>query len=164
MSLAALLKLGHVLLAFWFVAGLLARNLILSRAGKMMDVKIVQALVDQAGRFERLMVRPGSLSLFLFGLLTAWAQGWPVLGFLQGGTTNWLLASIVLYVSMVPIIPLIFLPRGKVFEAALEGATAQGTVTSTLTAAFQDRVVARAHAYELMATTLVVILMVTKPF
>jgi hypothetical protein len=37
-------------------------------------------------------------------------------------------------------------------------------VTLALTAALHDKVAARAHTYELIATTLVIILMVTKPF
>ena len=164
MSLAIILKLAHVLAAFWFVSGLLARNMTMSRAAQITDVDGIRTLVGSAGRFERLMVRPGSLVVFLIGLLTAWAQGWPVLGFLQGGMVNWVLVSIVLYLSMLPIIPLIFLPRGKIFEAALDDALAQGHVTPALTAAFHDKVVARAHTYELIATTLVIILMVTKPF
>jgi hypothetical protein len=162
--MAVILKLIHVLLGFWFVTGLLARNLTLSRAARLDDVRVIRGLVDQAGRFEQLMVRPGSMALLVFGLLTAWAQGWPILGFLQGGSTNWLLASIVLYVSMIPLIALVFLPRGKIFEAALSEATAQGQVTPVLTSAFQDRAVASAHTYELIATALVIVLMVTKPF
>jgi hypothetical protein len=104
------------------------------------------------------------MALLVFGLFTAWAQGWPILGFLQGGSTNWLLVSIVLYVSMIPLIALVFLPRGKTFEAALNEATAQGQLTAALSNAFQDRAVANAHTYELIATALVIVLMVTKPF
>ncbi len=164
MNPATLLKLLHVLTAFWLVTGLLARNMTMSRAAKTSEVRSVRVLVENAGRFEMAMVRPGSLVVFLFGLFTAWAQGWPVLGFLQGGATNWLLVSIVLYLSTIPVIPLIFLPRGKIFETALHEAEAQGQVTPALTSAFHDKVVARAHAYELAATTVVIILMVTKPF
>ncbi len=164
MNLATVLKLLHVLLAFWFVTGLLARDITLAQASRLNDIQAVHQMVQLAGRFERLMVRPGSFAVFLFGLVTAWAQGVPVLGSLQGGTVNWLLISVVVYVSMGPILPLVFIPRGKVFEQALSEATAQGQVTPAVRTAFADTAVARARTYELIATSIIVILMVTKPF
>jgi hypothetical protein len=66
--------------------------------------------------------------------------------------------------STIPLVPLIFLPRGKVFEAALAEAQAQGRVTVELTAAFRDPAVAFARLYEGAAIAVVVALMVTKPF
>jgi hypothetical protein len=62
------------------------------------------------------------------------------------------------------MISLVFLPRGKVFEAALQDAVAHGQVTSRLTAAFNDRVVAAGHIYELVGVAVIVYLMVAKPF
>jgi hypothetical protein len=62
------------------------------------------------------------------------------------------------------MISLVFLPRGKVFEAALQDAVAQGRVTSRLTAAFNDQAVAFGHNYELAALAVIVFLMVAKPF
>jgi hypothetical protein len=65
---------------------------------------------------------------------------------------------------MIPVIALIFLPRGKVFDQALEQAIAAGTVTEKLSAAFRDRVVTVAHTYELVITVVIILLMVLKPF
>jgi hypothetical protein len=110
------------------------------------------------------MVRPGSLLLLAGGLITAWAEGWPVFGFLQGGGANWVLVSLVLYLSTVPLIIGVFIPRGRVFEAALEEAAAQGSVTPRLTTAFADRAVAAAHGYEWLMIALIITLMVLKPF
>ena len=98
------------------------------------------------------------------GLLAAWRGGWPILGFLQGGSANWILVSLVLYLTLVPLILWVFLPRGRVFEGALRDALAEGRVTPALRAAFADPVVAAAHAWELIAIVLVIALMVTKPF
>jgi hypothetical protein len=72
--------------------------------------------------------------------------------------------SLLLYLSIIPVIPLVFLPRGRVFAAALSEATAEGRVTDRLTAAFHDRVVFAAHVYEIVAIVGVFILMITKPF
>jgi hypothetical protein len=75
-----------------------------------------------------------------------------------------LFVSLVLFVSIIPIIPLIFLPKGRVFAAALDEATAAGTVTDRLRLAFHDRTVFMAHVYELVVVTVVFVLMVAKPF
>jgi hypothetical protein len=150
----------HVAIAFWFVGGLIGRGVTLSRARSSADITEVGSLVDLAGRFERLMVIPGSMAVFLAGLLAVWAVGIP----LWGSGSGWLATSIIVFLSTIPLVPLIFLPRGKVFEAALAEARAQGRVTTELTAAFRDPAVAFARTYEAVAITVIVALMVTKPF
>jgi hypothetical protein len=62
------------------------------------------------------------------------------------------------------LVPLIFLPRGKIFGAALAEARAQRRVTQALTEAFHDPVVAFARNYEAVAMAIIVALMVVKPF
>ncbi|MBC7810980.1 MAG: DUF2269 family protein [Burkholderiales bacterium] len=158
------MKFLHVITAFWFVTGLIGRNLTMRQAARTPDIHITAALVKLAGRFEMLMVRPGSFLVLGFGIVAAVMQGWPILGSLQGGTSNWLFVSTLIYLGMIPIIPLIFIPRGKVFGAALENAVAQGTFTPELKAAFTDPVVAAAHAAELIGIVVIIILMVMKPF
>jgi hypothetical protein len=150
----------HVAIAFWFVGGLIGRGVTLSRARSSADLAEVGLLVGLAGRFERLMVIPGSMAVFIAGLLAAWAEDIP----LWGSGSGWLAASIVLFLTTIPLVPLIFLPRGKVFEAALADARAQGRVTTELTAAFHDPAVAFARMYEAAAIAVIVALMVTKPF
>jgi hypothetical protein len=63
-----------------------------------------------------------------------------------------------------PAVPLVFLPRGKLFEEALGGAVEAGRVTPELTAAFRDPVVAAARRYEVAVVVVVLYLMVAKPF
>ena len=72
--------------------------------------------------------------------------------------------SLILYLSNIPFIPLVFLPRGRVFERALVHARARGAVTPELSAAFRDGAVAFARAYEMVTIAAIVVLMVTKPF
>ena len=100
------------------------------------------------------------MAVFAFGLLTMWAQGRS----LTGDGNGWLLVSVLVFLSMIPLVPLIFLPRGRVFEAALEAARAKGTVTPELIAAFGDPMVAFARIYEAVVVAVVVALMVVKPF
>ena len=164
MNVAILMKLLHVGAAFWFITGLFGRNLTLMQMGRTTDIRVFQSLVQLASRFENGAVIPGSLAVLVVGVLTAWAQGWPAAGLLPAAGSGWLFVSLVLYVTLFPIVPLIFLPRGRVFEAALHEAGAAGGITSKLTAALNDRVVALAHAYEMIVVAVIVALMVTKPF
>lgn len=150
----------HVGVAFWLVAGLIGRNLTLGRARSTEDVRVMGELLDVAGRFDRLMVIPGSAAVLPLGLLAAWAQGRP----LAGPGNWWLLLSLILYLSLIPPIPLVFLPRGRVFERAFAEAKERGEVTRALRAAFRDSAVAAARVWEIIAIAAIVSLMVVKPF
>jgi hypothetical protein len=70
----------------------------------------------------------------------------------------------VLYLSTIPLILWVFLPRGRCFVQALDQASTREEVTAKLQAAFADRAVAAAHVYELLNVCVILILMVTKPF
>ena len=154
-----LAKLVHILVAFGFITGLLGRWILLVNAAKADEVEDAYRLSQAAAPFERLVITGGNLVLPA-GLLTAWAQGYEWLGL----TTGWMLVSVLLLLTVLPLVPLVFLPRGKVFEAAMSAARAAGTVTPELRAAFRDPAVALAHRYELGMVTVVVALMVLKPF
>ena len=164
MSLVGLLKLLHIGAAFWLIAGILGRYVVLSKAEHSPDIQAVQALVSAANIFEQMMVRPGTYAVFLAGLITAWLQGWSILGFLQGGKSNWVLVSLLLMLSFIPVIAFVFVPRGKVFGKAFEESIAQDRITPQLTAAFRDPLFRAAHIYEFLILGVIVILMVLKPF
>jgi hypothetical protein len=123
MLLALLLKVLHVLTAIWFISRLLGRWVALGQVARSDNIHTTYALTDLVGRFERTMVIPGSLILLVTGLLTAWAQKHPLLGFLQDTSTNWLLVSLMLYLSTIPLILWVFLPRGRRFVQALDQAS-----------------------------------------
>jgi uncharacterized membrane protein len=158
MGWADLAKLVHVLVAFGFITGLLGRWILLRKAARADEVETAYGLSQAAAPFERLVIW-GSNLVLPAGLLTASAQGYPWLGL----TTGWMLLSVVLLLSVIPLVPLVFLPRGKVFEAAMASARSSGNVTPELRAAFADPVVALAHWYELIAVGIVVALMVLRP-
>ena len=164
MSLILILKLVHILTAIWFISGLLGRWVALNRAGKATDVRVAFELSELAGRFEQLMVIPGSILVLVLGLIAAWVAGLPVFGFLQGASANWLLVSLVLYISTIPLVPLLFLPRGVRFGEALQVALEECEVTSDLQAAFSDPAVLAGHIYEFVVVFGVLALMVLKPF
>lgn len=160
---ANLLKLIHALVGVLLVAGLVGRWITLGYAARMTDVVALRQVLAVSARFERIVIST-SIAVLLLGLVTAWAQGRPVLGPIQGAPIDWLFVSLVLFLSVLPLVPLVFLPRGRVFDAALKEATTHGAVTDRLRVAFRDRVVLAAHAYELGAIVVVLILMIAKPF
>ena len=162
-DLATLLKVVHALVGVALLAGLIGRWTTLSYAARMTDVSALRQVLNVSARFER-MVISSSIVVLLLGLGTAMAQGRPFLGPVQGAPIDWLFVSLLIYLSILPLVPLVFLPRGRVFDAALEEATAQNQVTDDLRAAFRDPVVYAAHVYELVAIVVVFVLMVAKPF
>jgi uncharacterized membrane protein len=160
MSLIDVTQVLHVLSAFWFVTGLVGRDVVLARARDADDVERVASLVATSGPFERLMVIPGSFAVLVFGILTWWAEHLP----LWGSGSRWVTVSLILFATTIPLVPLVFLPRGKVFEAALSSATAEGAMTAELRDALRDPAVAAARTYEKVVVAVVIVLMVTKPF
>jgi hypothetical protein len=158
-SLASILLLLHVTAGFWFVAGLIGRWVALGRARRTRDLTEIDFLLPIADRFEK-MVIPGSIAVFGLGLLTMVAQERPL--FASGG--YWLLTAILLFLSTGVLVPTIFLPRGRAFEAALDAARARGEVTPELATAFRDPAVAFARTYEAVAVGMIIALMVLKPF
>lgn len=164
MTLILVVKFLHVIAGFWFVAGLIGRGVAQLRAERTKDIPALQLLVELIGRFDSLMVIPGSSAVFLLGLLTAWVEGLPILGFVQGARTNWVLVSLVLFIGIFVLVPTVFIPRGKVFGAALDEAVANGRVTDRLAHALRDPLVRAAHVYEVVAILVIIWLMVVKPF
>jgi hypothetical protein len=153
-------KLLHVLGAFALVTGLVGRTVTIAEARRAIDIGRVEALANAAGRFERLMVQPGSFIVLALGLITMWAQGRsPV-----GDGNWWLLISLLLYLGVAALVPLVFLPRGKRFDAALRAAIADGAITPELNAAFHDPAVQGARIAELAGIVVVITLMVLQPF
>src|SRR5439155_1473837 len=143
------LKLLHVVAGMWLVAGLAGRTLALAAARHSRDIGVVAEVSRLGGRFDRFLVIPGAQAVLITGLLTAWLGGYPLFGFLQGAHANWLLLSFLLYVAITAMVPTIFLPTGKVFDAAMQQAVSAGSVTPSLTAAFHNQRVAWAHRGEL---------------
>ena len=158
-ALAPFLKFGHVILAFAMGAGLLGRWILLTRGAASEDIERAHFLADAASPFERI-VQIASPLVVVFGLVTAWAQGYPWLGL----TTGWMLLTVLLIIPILAMIPAVFIPRGRRFEAAMADARAKGIVTPALRAAWRDPVVAFARRYELVTIVIIVALMVLQPF
>lgn len=154
----------HVFTVFWLVAGVIGRDVVHRQARGATDLAKLRAHLELGSRFELGMVRPATGAVLVAGVIAAWARGWPILGFLQGASVNWVLTSIAIYLTIIPVIALVFVPRGKEFRAALEEATAQNQITPRLTTALNDPAVAGARRYELVMIAVITYLMVTRPF
>jgi Predicted integral membrane protein (DUF2269) len=163
---AALLRVVHALTGILLVAGLLGRWVALAQAeqaARADQLPAVRALLRASSVFERIVI-PSSAAVLALGLLTAWSYGYPLLGSLQGGRDNWLPVSLVLFLGIFLLVPVVFLPKGRSFGAALNEAITVDRVTPGLIVAFGDPLVRAAHAYELAAVVVVLVLMLSRPF
>lgn len=165
MNIYLIMKLMHVLAAFWMIAGVVGRDFTFWQAGRATHVQAVRALLRMSEFFERWAVIPISVAVMLFGLIITWMQKWPLFGFLQGAPSNWLLVSSVLFIGISAVIaPLRLIDRRRQRTKALEEALALETITPELTAALHDEIVNRFRTAELVLLVVIIILMVTKPF
>jgi len=166
MTVPNILKLLHILAGFVLVAGEIGRMIVLQRAKKASDVKIVAEMLQLSMFFSTKLVSPGGLIAVLLGLFTAGAQGGAVLilGFLMGGAINWPLGSLVLYVILMVFVFTITVPRSKAMGQALGAAMKKGEITPELTAAMNDQALNMGFIIQDILLALIVILMVLKPF
>jgi uncharacterized membrane protein len=156
--------LFHIISAFALIAGLVGRELARAYARRQENIESFAALIGLSRWFELWLANHGSHAVLIFGLLAAWTRGWPILGILQGSPVNWVLASLLLYLSFIPLVFLVFIPRGKKFRQALAEARSGGIVTPALVAQLDDPVVRAAHLYEAVGVVIIIYLMVMKPF
>ena len=164
MSWYIVVKFFHITAVILFVGGLFARQLVRRYAKKTDNVQLFATLSQAAGRIENILVIPGIQAAIVLGVILALIMGFPILGFLQGASQNWLLISNILLIGTLALVPTVLIPRGKKFEPILQAALARGQITPELRAAMDDKVVKLAHLYEEVALIIVVALMVLKPF
>ena len=158
MQWSLLATLLHVVVAVIFIAGLIGRWILLTRAARADTVETAFLLSQAAAPFERVVVL-FSQAILPTGLLAAWIRGYPWIGF----GTPWIVVAIVLTLSVLPFVYFVLVPRGKTFEAAMADARARGAWTDELRAAFADPGVALARRWEFISVGLVLALMVLKP-
>jgi len=159
-----IVKYLHIIAVAVTLGGMFARQLVRAIAQKSDNVNAVASLTRVAVRMDRAMVIPGSNIMILMGIILAIMQKWPIFGFLQGAPQNWLLASNILLIFMIILIPTVFIPHNKKVESMLQTALQNGHVTSELSAALSDRRNKLAHYVEEAIILVVAALMVLKPF
>ena len=159
-----IVKFLHILAVTITVGGMFARQLVRGLAKKSVDIKTVASLTNVAVRIDRAMVIPWSNAILVMGIILAVIQKWPIFGFLQGASQNWLLVSNLLLIMMLVLIPTVFVPHSKKVETILQSALAEGRVTSELSAALDDKKNKLAHHAEEIIVLIITALMVLKPF
>jgi hypothetical protein len=102
--------------------------------------------------------------VLLFGILVTAGGPWWRLASAAGANAGWLIASVVLFLALIPAIPLYLLPARKRRDLAVEASAAAGEVTPALRAALDDRGVRLYRAVELAVVVVITWLMVAKPF
>jgi len=146
------------------IGGMFARQLVRGFAQRSADIKTVASLTPVALRIDRTMVIPWSNLILLLGIILALMQQWPIFGFLQGATQNWLLVSNILLIIMLALIPAVFIPHNKKVGALLQTSVAEVHVTPELSAALNDKKNQVAHHAEEIIVLVIAALMVLKPF
>ena len=164
MSLLLVVHFLHIASAIWFIGGVVARQIVRAYARRTDDVQRFAVMSEVAGRIESTMVIPGNFAVIIVGVILGLMTGAPILGFLQGASRNWLLVCNILLLAGSLNVPLVFLPRGRIFDAALKDALARGQMTPELRASINDRIVGIVHFEELSLLAVIVFLMVFKPF
>jgi len=157
-------KFFHILAVAIMIGGIFARQAVRAYARKSGDVKVVASLTQLAVRLDRGMVIPWSNVMILMGIVLAVTQKWPIFGFLQGASQNWLLVSNILLIIMMIIITAIFVPHNRKVEGLLQLALADGRITPQLTSALDDKINKLGHLAEEAIIVMVAALMVLKPF
>lgn len=163
-SLILAVRSMHVLGAIAMLGGIVARQIVRGEAARTEDVRKFAALAAAASRLDRLLVIPGSASTVILGLVLALLMGAPLLGFLQGADRNWLLAANLIIVSILIVVPSVFVPQGRRLEATLRISLEEGRITSDLKAVLDEPASRLWHLYEGIAGVVVVLLMTLRPF
>jgi uncharacterized membrane protein len=164
MSLLLVVRFLHIASAIWFIGGVVARQIVRAYAKRTDNIQRFAIMSEAAGRIESTMVLPGNFAVIVFGVIYGLMIHAPILGFLQGQARNWLLVSNLLLLIGFFNVPLVFIPKGKLFDSALKDALARGQMTPELRAQMDDQTVRIVHFIELAALALITILMVFKPF
>ncbi len=157
-------KFFHILAVAITVGGMFARQAVRAYARKSDDVKVVASFTQLAMRLDRSMVIPWSNIMVLMGIVLAVIQKWPIFGFLQGASQNWLLVSNVLLIIMMTIVATVFIPHNRKVQALVQSALTEGRITPQLSSALADRPNQLAHHAEEAIILTVAALMVLKPF
>jgi len=158
-----LLIAAHALAGAVLLGGLIGRWILLGLAQRAETLPSMRTLASAAKPFERIVILVPN-AVVVLGIILVAIQGRPFLGPLQGAPVDWMFVSIVLFFSVPILVPTVFIPRGRIFEAALANATERDEVTPELMAAWRDPVTRAARVYELTAVSVVFVLMVAKPF
>lgn len=161
MSWYLLLKLAHIACVVAMLSGVIGRSIVRAYTPREESLATLRVLIQLIGRFDELLVIRGSQLTLVTGLLLGWVGGWP---YITANHPTWIFISLALFLSIIPLVIFIFVPRGKVFEKALQSAIQEQHITPALRQALADPLVRAATVYEVVLFSAIIALMVFKPF
>jgi hypothetical protein len=156
-----LLKFAHLVCAIALLAGLIGRGLVRRRLPQVASIPVLQEDMVLVGRFDEWLVVRGSLLTLVTGVLLGIVGQWP---YLVAGHPTWLFVSLLLFLSQIPLVVFVFVPRGKAFGKVYAAALQEQQITPLLRAALADPAVCAATIYESLSVAIILALMVFKPF
>ena len=163
MELAQLLRLGHALAGVAFMAGIVGNWIVIGFARQAESLDAMRLLLRAAAPFGNLMTG-GGITLTVLGVGAALAFGRPMLGPLQGGSVDWMFASNLLMLPIFGFLVGVYPRVGRRISNALREAQLSGGLTPGLKVAWADPRLRFARTYELVAVSIVLGLMIAKPF
>jgi len=164
MSWYLLIKFLHIIAATITIGGIFSRQLVRGIAKKSAGLTEVASLTAAALRMDRMLIIPSSNVMVLMGIALAVIQKWPLFGFLQGSSQNWLLVSNLLFIVIMAVIFVVIVPHNKKVENTLQIALAKRQVTAELMRDLDNNANNLAHHAEEFLILIVAGLMVFKPF
>jgi hypothetical protein len=164
MNMGTILKLFHIAAAFILIGGMLGRSVVMARAQKSKNIHQTALFLQLGNFFTTKMVSPGGMATFLLGIITALVQGWPILGFLQGGKSSWVFMALMLNLLIYVNVFANSIPRGKAIGQSVGSALDKDEITVELTAAMNNSAMKAGMIFEYFAVILIIMLMVLKPF
>ena len=120
------------------VGGILGRAVVMNRAQKATDIRQAALFLQLSNFFTTKMISPGGLATFILGIITALVQGWPLLGFLQGGKSSWVFAALLLNLLIYINVFANSMPRGNAIGQQIGPALGKGEITAELTMAMNN--------------------------
>lgn len=161
--LASVLLWFHISGVITFSIGMVASFVITAFIAREKELKVIQSLTQLGRKFGRFMDIGGALML-LAGFALAWREEEPMLGFLQGSDENWLLVSILLFLTSLPLVYFGYWRRERSAGIELEKAVKNEKFSPALKTALADKRIRNGKIFEIATYAVIVFLMVVKPF
>jgi hypothetical protein len=155
--------LAHAVAGVAFMAGIIGNWIVIGFAKRAESLDAMRVLLRAAAPFGMLLTG-GGISLSLLGVATAAALGRPLFGPLQGAGADWLFVSDVLMLPLLLVVAFVYPRVGRRIRGALDHAEVGGSLTPELASAWADPRLRLGRAYEFVAVSIVLGLMIAKPF
>ena len=156
--MTSLLTFLHIASVIWFVSGAVfiqGQAILRARTDHLAVIAAAQRSITVA---NRIFVMPGFLLVLLSGLASAVAQELSLL------ELDWLSTSIILYIiAAIPGIAY-HIPASRRIARLLEAPTQQGKITPELQSAVRNPALMRVGYFQILLFTIILALMVFKPF